>query len=274
MFNLFDILQTQGGTGGQNLGQQFGLSPDQSRRAMEALLPAFTIGLQRNAANDPTNLAHLFGLAGANAPRSGQAFSSPQMEMLVGQLFGSPHLSQAVIQQAATVSGVATPVLRQMLPALAGMVVAGIVHLMINQNQGAATAPASKQASPAFGFPANPYWTEMMNAFLAVGTPRSADPAPRPGAARAPSSPVARRTAAVTGRSSSAPPASGRDGAHAPVDVFQQMFQTGIEAQQENALAMQRLFDTFWQRADEPTPSVESQADRTTARPAEHQSDG
>lgn len=28
---------------------------------------------------------------------------------------------------------------------------------------------------------------------------------------------------------------------------MQQMFQTGLEVQQENARAMQRLFDTFWQ---------------------------
>lgn len=32
--------------------------------------------------------------------------------------------------------------------------------------------------------------------------------------------------------------------------MMQQMFQTGIEVQQENARAMQRLFDTFWQEAD------------------------
>ena len=45
MFNLFDLLQAQGGMdpngfmGANGFGQQFGLSPDQTRRAMEALMP-------------------------------------------------------------------------------------------------------------------------------------------------------------------------------------------------------------------------------------------
>ena len=34
---------------------------------------------------------------------------------------------------------------------------------------------------------------------------------------------------------------------------MQQMFQTGLEVQQENARAMQRLFDTFWQHPRDAT---------------------
>ncbi|HEX8418047.1 MAG TPA: DUF937 domain-containing protein [Methylobacterium sp.] len=228
MFNLFDILQAQGGTGVQGIGQQFGLSPDQSRKAMEALLPAFTLGLQRNAANDPTGFAQLFGMVSPGAPPQGFASASPQMDMLVRQLFGSPHLSQAVIQQAANVSGVATPVMRQMLPALAGMVVAGIVHVMINQNPPPPQRPASPAPTP-YGFPAASYWTDMVDAFLTAGG--GAKPAETPPRSRAATLAAQARTDAPVG---------------APFEAFQQMFQSGIEAQQENVRAMQQLFDAFW----------------------------
>lgn len=177
MFNLFDILQAQAGANLQGFGPQFGLTQEQSLRAMQALLPALTMGLQRNAAQDPMGFAQLFKLAGANP--AGTAKPSPQMEMLVGQLFGSPHLSQAVLQQAATVSGVATPALKQMLPIMAGMVVAGIVHVMLNQPQ----APAPQSTSQPFGFPPNA-WSEMMETFMRPGaaplSPASNTPARKP----------------------------------------------------------------------------------------------
>lgn len=229
MFNLFDILQAQAGANVQGLGRQFGLTPDQSLRAMEALLPALTMGLQRNAANDPMGFAHLFNLVGPTPPPA----QSPQMEMLVKQLFGSSHLNQAILQQAATVSGVATPALKQMLPVMAGMVVAGIVHVMVNQ----APAPAPQPAPQPFGFTPQA-WSEMMQAFLRSG-----------GAALpAASAPQARKAPPRLTMAAKPEPAP-RDAAatDAPFAVMQQMFQTGLEVQQENARAMQRLFDTFWQ---------------------------
>ncbi|KQT81782.1 hypothetical protein ASG51_20410 [Methylobacterium sp. Leaf465] len=242
MFNLFDILQAQAGPNAQGFGRQFGLSPEQSLRAMEALLPALTMGLQRNVAQDPTGFAHLFNLVGPAAPKASSA--TPQMDMLVQQLFGSPHLSQAVLQQAAAVSGVAMPALKQMLPIMAGMVVAGIVHVMINQAPAAAPVPRA-EANP-FGFPPNA-WSEMMQAFLNSGAK-----APKP----ATPSPQARPRAASTWLAASPRPESAapdRSATEAPFDVMQQMFQTGLEVQQENARAMQRLFDTFWQDPRNPT---------------------
>jgi hypothetical protein len=239
MFNLFDILQAQAGPGAQGFGQQFGLSQDQTRRAMEALLPAFTMGLQRNAANDPTGFAQLFSLAGAGAAAS-RPFASPQMDLLVRQLFGSPNLSQAVLQQAAGASGIATPILKQMLPIMAGMIVAGIVHVMINQSPQPAPAPAPNT----FGFPPHPYWNDMVNAFLTAGGLAPAAPAPK--------SPPPRQAARLKPLPASTKTAAAQTDA-VPFDLFQQMFQSGLDVQQENAKAMQRLFDTFWQN-EEPGP--------------------
>ncbi len=234
MFNLFDILQAQAGANVQGLGRQFGLTQEQSLRAMEALLPALTMGLQRNAANDPTGFAHLFNLVGPTPPPA----QSPQMEMLIRQLFGSTQLSQAILQQAAAVSGVATPALKQMLPIMAGMVVAGIVHVMINQAPAPAPAP---QATPQpFGFPPN-VWSEMMEAFL-----RSGGSAP----STVNATPVRKAPPRLAVAAKPEPAPRTGTGPDAPFEMMQQMFQTGMEVQQENARAMQRLFDTFWQEAD------------------------
>ncbi|SFG75791.1 DUF937 domain-containing protein [Methylobacterium gossipiicola] len=238
MFNLFEILQAQAGPGAQGFGQQFGLSQDQTRRAMEVLLPAFTMGLQRNAANDPMGFAQLFSLAGTPAA---QPAATPQMDMLVRQLFGSPNLSQAVLQQAAGASGIAMPILKQMLPIMAGMIVAGIVHVMINQPQQAAPAPA---ANP-FGFAPHPAWTEMMNNFLAASGLAPTPPKAPPPRAASRLKPLAGGGRTAPGKPATGPTAPAADAA--PFELFQQMFQSGLDVQQENAKAMQRLFDTFWQ---------------------------
>ncbi|WP_311274134.1 DUF937 domain-containing protein [Methylobacterium sp. WCS2018Hpa-22] len=285
MFNLFDLLQAQGGMdpngfmGPNGFGQQFGLSPDQTRRAMEALMPALTLGLQRNAAADPTGFTQMFSFMDPAALTAPQA--KPQMDAMMRQLFGSQHLSQAVLQQAAAVSGVATPALRQMLPLMAGMVVAGIVHVMMNPGQ-PAPQPAPPPPSP-FGIPTHPYWTEMMNGFMKASGAMLSSPmqaaAPARTAPAQKSLPPARLfPAARPAQDSSPTPESRQASAGAqqgaalnPFDLLQQMFQSGLEVQQENARTMQSLFDSLWRdgmasvgssKANNPTPNRPGQTRR------------
>ena len=53
MMNLFDIMQSaQNGRAMPNLAQQYGLSLQQTQAALDALLPAFSMGLQRQT-QDP-----------------------------------------------------------------------------------------------------------------------------------------------------------------------------------------------------------------------------
>ena len=53
MMNLFDIMQqAQNGQAMQNIARQYGLSQQQTQAAIEALLPAFSMGLQRQT-QDP-----------------------------------------------------------------------------------------------------------------------------------------------------------------------------------------------------------------------------
>ena len=257
MFNLFDLLQAQGGMGANGFGQQFGLSPDQTRNAMEALMPALTLGLQKNAAADPTGFTQMFNFMDAGPPTG--ATGNPQMDAMIRQLFGSQHLSQAVLQQAASVSGVATPALKQMLPVMAGMVVAGIVHVMMNQTP---SAPAPAPPPMPFGLPANPYWTEMMNAFLAASATMMPGAAPAQGPSQgAPRGRTNPASLSFAGKPNAVPASA----SPAPFDLLQQMFQSGLEAQQENAKTMQSLFDSLWRDGAGPKDGANAKSAATSA---------
>ena len=53
MMNLFEMMQqAQNGQAMQNIARQYGLSPQQTQAAIDALLPAFSMGLQRQT-QDP-----------------------------------------------------------------------------------------------------------------------------------------------------------------------------------------------------------------------------
>ena len=132
--NLYDMLaNAQSGQGMDQLARQFGLSQQQTREAVEALLPAFSQGLKRNA-SDPYGVG-----AFINAMASGQhakyfedaqkAFSPQGMQEgngILGHLFGSKDLSRAVAAQAAQATGLGQQTLQQMLPAIASMIMGGL----------------------------------------------------------------------------------------------------------------------------------------------------
>jgi len=134
----------------QQMAKQFGLQQDQAQKAMEALMPAFTQGLKRNAAASPQGMASFMeALASGghadyiNNPM--KAFTPAGMQegnAILGHLFGNKEVSRAVAAQAEAASGVSQSILKQMLPALAPMVMGG----MFNQ----LTEP-QHQAQNAFG---------------------------------------------------------------------------------------------------------------------------
>lgn len=243
MFNPIEMFQAQGGAGMQAMARQFGLSPEQTARALEALMPALTLGIQRGAGVDPAGFARMFGMP--DVARS----AAPQGLDALGQMFGSAQLMQAVLQQASNASGVGSQVLRQMLPMMAGAVVASIVHVMLNQPtpEPARKQAAAPQPSP---FPLGQIWADMARAFM-----------PDALAAAPPQQTV---TPAQTEPARARPP--GPEAEPAGSDMLQAMFRTGAEVQGQNIKAMQELFETFWPRppgaesepAPRPTPPAES----------------
>ncbi|MBL4892980.1 MAG: DUF937 domain-containing protein [Rhizobiaceae bacterium] len=138
MPTLYDMMQNaQSGEFHQNLSQQFELTQEQTEKALEALLPAFSQGLKRNTA-DPAGFASFM-----QALSSGQhsqymdnpaaVFSSAGMQdgnAILSHLFGNKDVSRAVAAQAAQASGVGESILKQMLPALAPMVLGGLFKQM------------------------------------------------------------------------------------------------------------------------------------------------
>ncbi|KQQ31457.1 hypothetical protein ASF53_01790 [Methylobacterium sp. Leaf123] len=242
MYTMFDILQSQGDASVRALGQQFGLSPDQTRRAMEALMPALSMGMQRNAAADPMGFGRMFGLG-----QPGKASPQPGADMFSG-LFGSPMIAQAVIQQASAASGVGSQALRQMLPIMAGMIVAGIVHLLLNPPAG---TPAAEPPPPTY--PVGTLWTDWLNGLTAAAGQMSSPPPP---AARKPEPRPAVRKAEA---------APAPDATKASMEVIQQMLQTGAEVQEQNVKAMKDAFDAFW---SQPKPEDPKSGARPAPSPA------
>jgi hypothetical protein len=235
MFNPLEMFQAQGEAGLQAMAQQFGLTNEQTARAFEALMPALTLGLQRSVGMDPSSFTRMFGLPGAARP------TAPQGLDALGQMFGSAQLMQAVLRQASATSGVGAQVLRQMLPMMAGAVVASIVHVMLNQPQAEPAQARPSAPPPPVPFPFGPAWAEMAKAFVPAAEPPAPKPAPKPPQAK-----------------------PGEAGS----DMLQQMLRTGAEVQGNNIRAMQDLFETFWPSTGRPPEG--SKAAAPTAAPSPH----
>ena len=140
MFNLNDIIQAaQGGQGIGNLAEKFGLSPEQAQAAVNAVIPAFSHGLQ----NQAQSAGGLGGIIGALTHGAHQdTFQNPAASSagaggdVLGQIFGSPHVTQQVAQQAAGQAGLRPDIIAQMMPTIASMIMGGMFKSMQNQGMG------------------------------------------------------------------------------------------------------------------------------------------
>jgi hypothetical protein len=165
MMNLFEIMQAaQGGRAVDNLSNQFGLSPNQTQSALEALLPAFSMGLQRQT-QAPDMFSQLAGMMTGGQTHQ-QAFEDAngdgipdhlQQEgnAVLGQLFGSKDVSRAVAQQASAMSGVSDSILKAMLPVVASMLVGGLTKSASSQGLGGILGQLA-QGMMTGGQPSNP----------------------------------------------------------------------------------------------------------------------
>jgi hypothetical protein len=136
--DLIDILASaQGGHGLENLGQQFGLSPAQTRAAVEALAPVVASGLSRNASSND-GLADLLGaVLGGNHGRYLEDPNAITYETaaddgnaILGHIFGSKDVSRGVAMKAGEMSGVGGAILKKMLPVIATMVMGALAKRM------------------------------------------------------------------------------------------------------------------------------------------------
>jgi hypothetical protein len=197
MMNLFEMMQSaQNGQAMQNLARQYGLSQQQTQSAIDALLPAFSMGLQRQT-QDPqafgslaqmmtaSPFGNIFDARGAAIPPMATAAGND----VLSQLFGSKEVSQAVAAQAAATSGVSQAILKQMLPIIASMVMGGLVKSTSNQGLGGILGqfaemmrgqmPGQQPApQPQQQAPANPLDTILGGLFGNAATPGQAPAGP------------------------------------------------------------------------------------------------
>lgn len=153
--NLNDIMQAaQGGQGVNNLATQFGLSPEQTQAAINAMMPAFSQGLQGAMAN-PGSLGSILSQMASGAHGGAFTGTTPPGAApgaggdVLGSLFGNPQVMGQLTQHMSQMSGVSPQVLQQMMPAVASILMGGLTHNMNNQGFGgmlgqlanAATAP-------------------------------------------------------------------------------------------------------------------------------------
>ncbi|MCP8939201.1 DUF937 domain-containing protein [Alsobacter sp. SYSU M60028] len=277
MVNLFELMQrAQGGDAVQAMARQFGLSPPQAESAVDALLPAFAIALQR-ALQDPAAAMRLMAtLAQAQQQAllatAAQALSPERKEATPGidamaAFFGSGELARAIAAQAAAASGLAPQTMQQLMPAMAGMLAAGLARSMAEGGFAAMFAPmmagfgaGAPQAGLAGGLAAyQEMMTRMMQAAMAPAEPR---PEPRPEPAAAPFDPAA--FAAMMGRMFGAPqPEAAAEPEPEPppppptssdlgYEALSRMVETGRAAQEEQVKAMQGLFNRMMESSGKP----------------------
>jgi hypothetical protein len=146
MMPLFDMIaKAQNGQGMELLARQFNLNQQQTQLAMDALLPAFSEGLKRNASSPMGMGGFMQAMATGNHAKyfedASNAFSQSGVadgNGILGHLFGNKDVSRAVAAQAASATGIGQEILKQMLPVIASMVMGGLFKQSTGQMSNAA----------------------------------------------------------------------------------------------------------------------------------------
>ena len=152
MRNLYEILaNAQRGEAMAEIGQQFGLTPQQTQTAVTSLLPAISMGLKRST-ETPEGLGNLFALM-AHQPDVYAAYDDPRLAFspeardagnaVLSTMFGSPDASRAIAGQAQQLSGISSTILKKLLPVIVGLIISGLMR----SGSGRA-APQAPQPTP------------------------------------------------------------------------------------------------------------------------------
>lgn len=149
MLPLYDMMmKAQNGRVAELLARQMNLTRQQGELALEALLPAFSEALKRNTA-DPFGFSQFMTAVGSgqyakyfeDATRAFTPEGVAAGNDVLGQLFGSRELTQAIAAQAAQATGIAQEAYRRIMPSLAAMMMGGFFKQATGQMQGAGSNP-------------------------------------------------------------------------------------------------------------------------------------
>lgn len=268
MLPLFDLMMNaQNGQATEAMARQFGLAQEQMQKAMSALMPAFSAGFKRNAANpyDFTTLLQsaMSGDYGKYFEDMSKAFTPQGVadgNAILGQLFGSKDVSRAIAAQAAQMSGIGQEVLKQMMPIMANAMVGGFLRQMADQFRAAGDAitagDGAKLMEPwlrASGMAekpaaATPFQNPFMDAMQAMMAPASAAKQEKPAdpfAANPFLQMLGAMNAAMTPLQPKqpAPEPTGPDFAG---NLLSQMFESGIEVQKAYQANLDSILNSYF----------------------------
>jgi hypothetical protein len=270
MLPIFDMLtKAQNGNAIDMMAEQFGLSAKQTQDALDALSPAFSTGLKRNA-SDPMGIAGFMqALASGNHAKYFEdmqhAFQPQGLNEgngILGHLFGSKDVSRAVAEQAAQATGIGQDVLKQMLPVIAstlmgamykqttqpqafgvqnaanGNILGQIIEQMMKQS-GQATPQPAPRTSPA---PMdNPFGKALQDMFGGNQTPQNPMPNPMDPA----NNPFGKMFEEMMGGAKSEPEPERQPAKNKYEDLFGDMFETGRKQQEQYQKSVESIFDQY-----------------------------
>ncbi|MFK7902623.1 MAG: DUF937 domain-containing protein [Nitratireductor sp.] len=159
MSSLLDLLNANNGNSlAKHFAGQHAIEQSDAQKAIEALLPAFSNGLKRNS-QTPQGFGDLMeALAGGNHKRYSnepELVSSDEGILegnkILGHLFKSKDLSRNIAASASKNTGVSVSLIKQMLPALAPIILGALTNNMQNN-----TPTQNASAQYASGGGANP----------------------------------------------------------------------------------------------------------------------
>jgi hypothetical protein len=111
-----------------DIGQQFGLTPAQTKAAFEALAPVVAAGLQRNG-NAGGGLTDII-----DAMTRGQSGGTGELTKhgndVLGEIFKSKDVSRGVADEVSATTGIGPAILKKLLPIIASIVMAQLAKQM------------------------------------------------------------------------------------------------------------------------------------------------
>jgi hypothetical protein len=129
MTTFKDLLSDEiDGNPAADLARQFGVSEAQAQAVLDALSPALAAGLAAKA-GDGTALAGLEAGLGGGA----RGIASLGTADALGEVFGGKRKMTGATTRAAKAAGVPAPLVQQMLPSIASMVVASVMRSLKRQ---------------------------------------------------------------------------------------------------------------------------------------------
>lgn len=256
MLPLFDLMmKAQNGSAVEAFAKQFGLAHEQMNQAVAALMPAFSSGFKRTTSDPYDFTALLTAISSGNYAKYFEDVSkafSPQGvadgNTILAQIFGSKEVSRAIAAQAEQMSGIGQDILKQMMPAMANAMVGGFFKQLAGQFQKAgeafsapgagndffsqwmkATGMGDQSKAGAGNTFNNPFLQAMQSMF--PGQPQQVETGGDPA-----SNPFLALFQAFAGspqeeRPKAAAAESGHDTAAAMTQLFNQMFDSGLEVQ-------------------------------------------